>query len=82
MLSEKNAKSVLIPAKCAHGFLGLDDENIVLYSNNNYRNKASETGIIWNDKQLNIKWPKKKLLISSKDKKNPSLREYRIKNRI
>ena len=68
MLSEKNAKSVLIPAKCAHGFLGLDDENIVLYSNNNYRNKASETGIIWNDKQLNIKWPKK--IISSKDKKS------------
>ena len=60
ILSEKNAKSILIPSGFAHGFLGLDKENIVLYSNNNYRSKNSETGILWNDKKLNIKWPKRK----------------------
>ena len=61
ILSDRNAKSLLIPSGFAHGFLGLASENIVLYSNNNYRFQKSETGIIWNDKQLKIKWPKKKI---------------------
>ena len=81
ILSE-NSKSILIPSKCAHGFLGLDKENIVLYSNNNYRNKESETGILWNDKKLKINWPKKKFLISKKDKNNLTLVEFRNKNKI
>lgn len=76
ILSEKNAKSILIPSGFAHGFLGLDEENIVLYSNNNYRSKNSETGILWNDKKLNIKWPKRKFIISKKDKKNLSFDEF------
>ena len=82
ILSEKNAKSILIPSGFAHGFLGLDKENIVLYSNNNYRSKNSETGILWNDKGLNIKWPKRKFIISKKDKKNLSLNEFCRKNKI
>ena len=36
ILSAKNANSILIPAGFAHGFLSLEKENIVLYSNNNY----------------------------------------------
>ena len=39
ILSEKNAKSLLIPGGFAHGFVGLQNENIILYSNNNYRSK-------------------------------------------
>ena len=76
ILSETNAKSILIPSGCAHGFLGLDKENIVLYSNDNYRSKNNEIGILWNDKKLKINWPKKKIIISKKDKKNISLNNY------
>ena len=36
----------------------------------------SETGINYNDKDLNIKWPIKKPIISLKDKKNYSLKEF------
>ena len=82
ILSEKNAKSVLIPSGCAHGFLGLDKENIVLYSNNNYRSKKSETGLIWNDRKLKINWPKKKFIISSKDKNNLNMTEFCRKYKI
>ena len=82
ILSEKNAKSILIPSGFAHGFLGLDKENIVLYSNNNYRSKNSETGLIWNDKILKIKWPKRKFIISKKDKNNLSMTEFCHKNKI
>ena len=76
ILSEKNAKSILIPSGLAHGFLGLDKENIVLYSNNNYRSKNSETGLLWSDKDLKIKWPKGKYIISKKDKNNLSMAEF------
>ena len=37
----------------------------------------SETGIIWNDKELNIKWPVKKLIISQKDKNNISFKDFK-----
>mgnify|MGYP001322060033 CR=1 FL=1 len=76
ILSEKNCKSLLIPAGFAHGFLGLDKENIILYSNSNYRSRKNEIGLKWNDKQLKIFWPKIKLIVSKKDKLNMSFVEY------
>ena len=75
-LSEKNAKSIFIPPGFLHGFLGLENENIVVYGCTNYRNKNSETGVIWNDELLNIKWPIKKPILSNKDKNNISFQEF------
>jgi dTDP-4-dehydrorhamnose 3,5-epimerase len=68
LLSDKNCKSIYIPPGFAHGFLGLDDENIVSYNCTNYRSKNNEHSIIYNDLKLKIKWPKKKLIISKRDK--------------
>lgn len=76
ILSENNSKSLLIPGGFAHGFLALGEENLIIYSNNNYRNKNSEIGLKWNDQDLNISWPKKKFLISKKDKLNISLKNF------
>ena len=78
----KKNNSILIPAGFAHGFLALDNENYVLYSNNNYREKNYEVGLLWNDQSLNIKWPKKKFIISKKDKLNITLKEYKKKYSI
>ncbi len=79
ILSEKNSKSVYLPEGFAHGFCGLGKENYLLYSCSNYRNKNSELGIIWNDKDLKIKWLVKKPIISKKDKNNITLRKFRKK---
>ncbi len=76
ILSEKNCKSIYIPPGFAHGFCSLDKENYVVYNCTNYRNKISELGIMYNDKELNIKWPVKKPILSKKDKKNLSLNQY------
>ena len=76
-LSEKNSQSLYIPPGFAHGFCGLDKENYIIYSCTNYRNKQSEMGIIWNDKELKIKWPTKKPIISNKDKENISFKEIK-----
>ena len=75
-LSNENCCSVYIPEGFAHGFCCLDKENIVYYSCSNYRQKDNEIGILWNDKDLKIKWPIKKPLLSNKDSKNISFLEY------
>jgi len=76
-LSEKENKSLLIPAGFAHGFCTLTDDVILLYKCSKYRHSNSETGILWNDKDLDIKWPTKKLIISNKDKKNFTFKDLK-----
>jgi dTDP-4-dehydrorhamnose 3,5-epimerase len=75
-LSSKNHCSIYIPEGFAHGFCCLDKENIVYYCSSNYRDKNNEIGILWNDPDINIKWPIKNPILSIKDKKNLSLKEY------
>ena len=72
ILSEKNCKSLLIPAGFAHGFLTLDKENIVFYGNDNYRSANNEATVSWNDPIIKINWPSEKKIISNKDKSGTS----------
>ena len=78
ILSDKNCKSIYIPPNFAHGFLALDKENYVLYSNTKYRSKRYEAGIKWNDKNLKIRWPIKKPILSQKDKKNYEFKNFKL----
>jgi dTDP-4-dehydrorhamnose 3,5-epimerase len=77
ILSAKNSTSLFIPAGFAHGFCGLDSENLIFYGCTNYRSKMNEVGILWNDKDLKIKWPLKKPIVSKKDKKNITFSNYK-----
>ena len=77
VLSDKNCTSLYIPEGFAHGFGGLEKENIVVYSCTNYRHKKGERGIKWNDKNLKINWNIKKPIISSKDKKNIPFEQFK-----
>ena len=77
ILSDTNAKSIFIPAGFAHGFLALKKENIIYYTCTNYRSAKHEVGILWNDKDLKIKWPIKNPVISKKDKKNIKFTEFK-----
>ena len=73
-LREKNI--LYIPKGFAHGHLSLSAENILLYYMTNYRDAKNENGIVWNDKNLKIKFPVKKLIISKKDKKLNTFDEF------
>ena len=77
VLSDKNGKSISIPEGFAHGFIGLEKENIVYYFNTRYRSAKYEAGLIWNDKDLKINWPIDKPKLSLKDKHNLTFREYK-----
>ena len=72
---------MLIPQGFAHGFLGEKKENIVLYSCSNYRDKNSEVSILWNDKDLNINWNTKNPVLSAKDKKAKTFKDFLRNNR-
>ncbi len=76
IISEKNSKSFLIPRGFAHGFLGLDKENIVHYVCSNYRDPKSEVSIKWDDIDLKINWGVKKPIISKKDKAALTLKDF------
>ncbi len=80
ILSEKKARYLFVPKGFAHGFLGLEKENIVLYSCSNYRYSNYERSIRWNDKDLGINWGIKKPIISKRDSTASTLKEY-IKNK-
>ena len=83
MLSADNNKSVFLPAGFAHGFLALKKENIVNYNITNYRSAKHEVSLVWNDKDLKIKWPIKNPILSKKDKMALTFYEYKklhIKN--
>ena len=77
ILSSDNAKSIFIPEGFAHGFVGLKNENIIHYLCTNYRSAKHEVGLLWNDKNLKIKWPIKNPIISKKDKKNLTFLEFK-----
>ncbi len=68
ILSEKNSKSIFIPPGFAHGFLTLEKENYIIYNCTKYRDEKNEITIKYDDKNLNIKWPSNKSIISTKDK--------------
>tara|TARA_E500000178_G_C16927877_1_gene710280 strand:- start:650 stop:1186 length:537 start_codon:yes stop_codon:yes gene_type:complete len=76
ILSEKNCKSVFIPAGFAHGFCGMEKENIIFYGNSNYRSAKSEISLSWNDRNLRIRWPTSKIIQSKKDSFSLSFKEF------
>jgi len=75
ILSDKNHKSLYVPEGFAHGFCVMSNEAEVFYKVNNEYSSENERGIIWNDPQLNINWPTKQPIVSSKDLELPRLDE-------
>jgi len=78
ILDDKKNEQLFIPKGFAHGFLVLEDNTIFCYKCDNFYNKSSETGILYNDKTLNIEWsfPEHELLLSEKDKNLPSFETF------
>jgi len=76
-LSEENKKQLFIPRGFAHGFIVLSDTAIFSYKCDNFYNKESEGGIIYNDKDLNIDWKldESELIFSEKDLELPWFKE-------
>jgi dTDP-4-dehydrorhamnose 3,5-epimerase len=68
-LSSENKKQLFVPRGFAHGFIVLSDTVVFNYKCDNFYNKASEGGIIYNDDSLKIDWllDSNDFLVSEKD---------------
>ena len=75
ILSGENQKQFFVPRGFAHGFLVLSETATFFYKCDNLYNAASEAGLIYNDKTVNIDWnfPLNELIISDKDQILPNL---------
>lgn len=78
-LSQDNHRQLLIPRYFAHGFSVLSKEALFQYKCDNFYNKESERGVIYNDPELAIDWQvnEEDACLSSKDLILPSFKEYR-----
>ena len=76
ILSKDNALGLIIPRGFAHAYFSIDKENVIYYKLDNYYAPEFESGIVYNDKSLKFKWPKKNMIISQKDKKLLTLNEF------
>lgn len=76
LLSEDNKHQFLIPKGFAHGFLVLSDEAEFSYKCDDFYHPNDEGGIIYNDKQIGVEWPRvENLILSEKDKVLPRFEE-------
>lgn len=79
VLSEENKKMFMIPRGFAHGFVVLSETAQFVYKCDDFYHPEDEGGIMYNDPDINIKWPYKgDVELSEKDKKHPLLKEIKI----
>jgi dTDP-4-dehydrorhamnose 3,5-epimerase len=76
-LTEDNHRQLWVPPGYAHGFCALTDFADFDYKCTEYYDPSNESGIIWNDPDINIDWPIKNPILSEKDSKLPKLRSLK-----
>ena len=78
-LSSENNKQLFVPKGFAHGFQVLSEIAIVNYKVDEYYNPDSDSGLIWNDKDLSIDWNLDlKPILSVKDSKLNSFKDLKF----
>jgi dTDP-4-dehydrorhamnose 3,5-epimerase len=73
LLTDEAQNMVYVPTGFAHGFVAIED-CIFTYKCTNIYNKASESGILWNDPDLAIDWGVENPNVSDKDLILPTFR--------
>lgn len=79
LLSGENKKQFMIPRGFAHGFVVVSDYAEFAYKCDELYYPEDEGGLIYNDPDIAVEWPDVgKIILSEKDKKNPTLAESKI----
>lgn len=79
-LTAKKLRALYIPGGFAHGFLAMEEGTLFSYLCGGQYDPKTESGIIWNDKELNIQWPLKENempLLSQRDMKFSSFNDFK-----
>jgi len=77
VLDDTNKLQLFIQRGFAHGFITLSKNSVFSYKCDNFYDKTSDGGIIYNDATLSLNWhlPKEDFIISKKDKQLPTFNE-------
>lgn len=75
-LTAENQHQLWVAPGLAHGFAVLSDEAHFHYKCTDYYHPEDEACILWNDPELAVGWPLTKPVLSDKDTKGMSFREY------
>ncbi len=67
VISDANHKQIYIPPGFAHGYCVTSQTAVFSYKCTDFYNPETESGIIWNDPDLNIDWLIKEPILSPKD---------------
>lgn len=79
ILTGENKLQFYVPPGFAHGFCVLSTSADFQYKCTDYYDPNDESGLLWNDPAINIKWPVINPLLSEKDKFQPLLNEIEDK---
>lgn len=75
-LSADNCKAVYVPRGFAHGFCTLTDNAIIQYKVDNPYAPDHDSGIRWNDSDINIDWETQNPILSAKDEKSQLFKDF------
>ena len=79
LLSEENKKQFMIPRGFAHGFMVVSDYAEFAYKCDDLYHPEDEGGLMYNDPDINVEWPKcDSVILSEKDQKHPSFKDSKI----
>jgi dTDP-4-dehydrorhamnose 3,5-epimerase len=79
-LSSKNFNMLFIPKGFAHGFCTLEENTEFQYKCDDFYVPESDSGLLWNDSDLKIDWPIKNPILSEKDKKQQTFKNFSENN--
>ena len=74
--SEENKLMVWAPAGFARGFCALSEVTDIQYKCTGTYNPRGESGILWNDPTVGIKWPVVDPILSDKDRRAQTLAQW------
>ena len=72
-LDEENKHQLYVPKGYAHGFQVLSESADLEYKCIGYYAANDESGVVWNDPDLAIRWPLRNPILSTKDLALPTL---------
>jgi dTDP-4-dehydrorhamnose 3,5-epimerase len=75
-LTAEHARQMYVPVGFAHGFQALTDVVEVQYKQTGFYAQAAETSIAWNDPDIGVEWPLGEPLLSERDRRAVSLKQY------
>ena len=79
ILSSNKINQIFTPPGFACGYLVKSEKSILCYNVSKIYNNRTENGLKWNDKKLNIKWPKQKYIINKRDSEYKEIK-YKLSN--